>query len=237
MMLPGLQEGFAHYGLAWDEQMQQRFSQFTEELLETNRVMNLTAITEPQEIVTKHYLDSVFPLTQPYIQPGCKMIDVGCGAGFPSIPMKIARPDIQLTLLDSLQKRLTFLRRVVDHMELQQVECVHARAEEGAQKKELREQYDVAVSRAVANLRVLTELCCGYIKKGGYFLALKGPNAEQEVQEARTAITAMGCQLEGVVAAPVPGTDMEHTLVVIRKVKATHPQYPRNYGRISKKPL
>lgn len=237
MLLPGLQEGFAQYGLAWDEQMEHRFCQFTQELLETNKVMNLTAITEPQEIVTKHYLDSVFPLTQPYLGMGCCVIDVGCGAGFPSIPMKIARPDIQLTLLDALQKRLTFLQRVVQQMALQQVQCIHARAEEGAHKRELREQYDVAVSRAVANLQVLTELCCGYIRQGGYFLALKGPNAGQEVQQAGAAIAAMGCQLEGVIAAPVPGTDMEHTLVVIRKVKKTPPQYPRNYGRISKKPL
>lgn len=237
MMLPGLQEGFAAYGLTWDETMAKRFAQFTEELIETNKVMNLTAITEPAEIVTKHYLDSVFPLTQPYFPQGCSVIDVGCGAGFPSVPMKIARPDLKLTLLDSLQKRLTFLRRTVDAMELEQVECVHARAEEGAQKKELREQYDVAVSRAVANLRVLTELCCGYVKKGGYFLALKGPNAAQEVEEAKSAIAAMGCQLEALIAAPVPGTDMEHTLVVIRKVKKTNPNYPRNYGRISKKPL
>jgi 16S rRNA (guanine527-N7)-methyltransferase len=232
-----LKEGFETYGLSYNDTIEQRFSAFTGELLRVNEVMNLTAITEPEEVMRKHYLDSVFPLTLPYIPEGAKVIDVGCGAGFPGLPMKLARDDIQLTLLDALQKRIGFLQGCVELIGLQGVECIHARAEEGAQKPQLREQYDVAVSRAVANLRTLTELCCGYIKEGGYFIALKGPGAQAEVDEAKNAIGTMGCKVVEVIDAPIPGLDTAHCCVVIQKIKPTDPKYPRNFGRIRKKPL
>ncbi|MGI6030007.1 MAG: 16S rRNA (guanine(527)-N(7))-methyltransferase RsmG [Eubacteriales bacterium] len=232
-----LQEGFASYGLPLTPEQEQQFLEYTQRLLETNQVMNLTAITDPPEVMRKHHLDSVYPLTLSCFTPGCRVVDVGCGAGFPGLPIKLARPDISLTLLDSLAKRVGFLQGCVDALGLEEVTCIHARAEEAARQPEHREQYDVAVSRAVANLRVLVELCGAYVKVGGVFVALKGPGAAAEVEEARTAVGSMGFALEEVRSAPIPGTDLEHCLVILRKKRPTPSHLPRPFGKIRKKPL
>lgn len=219
----------------YDTQLAQ-FARYAELLLEWNEKMNLTAITEPTEIVTKHFVDSLYGL--PYLAAGDRLIDVGTGAGFPGIPLKIARPDLSLTLLDSLNKRLNFLNAVVSELSLADAKTVHARAEEGAAKKSpLREQFDVAVSRAVAQLNTLAEYCLPYVKAGGTFLAYKGGDVEEECMNAKNAVKTLGGEIADIVKYTIPTTDITHSLVVIKKLKPTADIYPRQQGRITKKPL
>ncbi len=213
-----------------------QLARYGELLVEWNEKMNLTAITEPYDIVTKHFIDSLYGLS--YLPSGGSLIDVGTGAGFPGIPLKIARPDISLTLLDSLNKRLTFLNEVVHELSLPDVKTVHARAEEGAVKKSpLREFFDVATSRAVAQLNALAEYCLPYVKVGGVFLAYKGGDVEEECKNAKNAIKTLGGDIREILPYTIPTTDITHTLVVIEKVKETADIYPRQQGKISKKPL
>lgn len=169
-----LQEAAEAYGLCLTERMVEQFTLYYELLLEWNEKINLTAITEPKEVAIKHMIDSLSCLDEKVFPDGASVIDVGTGAGFPGIPLKIFRPDLKLTLLDSLNKRIKFLQEVVDRLELSEVQCIHARAEEGARNKALREKFDVAVSRAVARLQVLAEYCIPFVRVGGYFVALKG---------------------------------------------------------------
>lgn len=219
----------------FDSQLTQ-FARYAELLVEWNQKMNLTAITEPNEIVTKHFVDSLYGLG--YLAAGDRLIDVGTGAGFPGIPLKIARPDLSLTLLDSLNKRLTFLNTVIEALSLPDAKTVHARAEEGALKKSpLREQFDVAVSRAVAQLNSLSEYCLPYVKVGGTFLAYKGGNVEEECKNAKNAVKTLGGEIADVVKYTIPTTDITHALVVIKKIKQTSDIYPRQQGKITKKPL
>ncbi len=232
-----LTSGLSEYKLTYSDKTVENFFKFSNLLVEWNKVMNLTGITEDCDIVVKHYLDSVAPLTLPYFKENMRVIDVGCGAGFPGFPIKIVREDLEVTLLDSLNKRINFLKECVKELKLDRVICVAGRAEEYAQKAEYREKFDIALSRAVANLQVLIELCCGYIKVGGYFIALKGPAAYDEVEGARGAIEKMGCELVDVIEAKVPNSDLAHTMVIIKKVKETPKEYPRNFGRITKKAL
>ena len=202
-------------------------------LLEKNRVMNLTAITEPEAVAQLHFLDSAALLT---VEPlaGKSVIDVGTGAGFPGLPLKIAQPDISLTLLDSLDKRVRFLGDVCAATGLTDVTCLHARAEEAP---ELRGQFDAAVSRAVARLYLLCELCLPFVRTGGVFLAMKGPDCAEELDEARSAIRKLGGTYERTVTYTVPGTDVTHSVVVIRKTAATPPKYPRRWAKMQKEHL
>lgn len=217
-----------------DEQINQ-YMTYMDMLIETNKSLNLTAITEPQEIVTKHFLDSVTACK--FIPQGANVIDVGCGAGFPGLPVKIARDDISLTLLDSLAKRLSFIENVLMANGTKNARCVHARAEDGARDKAHREKYDVALSRAVANMAVLCEYCLPYVKVGGMLLALKGPAAPEELKNAEKAIKTLGGEIMEVAEAEVPFTDLLHKIVIVKKVRPCPKEYPRKAGTPSKKPI
>ena len=199
-------------------------------LLEKNKVMNLTAITDPEDVATLHFLDSAALLTLADLKDKT-VVDVGTGAGFPGMPLKILEPSIRMTLLDSLGKRITFLQEVCDELGLQNVQCVHARAEEFA--AEHRETFDLAVSRAVAALPVLCELCLPLVKPGGKFLAMKSA----ELAASQHAIAILGGAVEAVRDYAIPGTDVRHRLIVVEKVKKTPEKYPRMFAKIKKNPL
>ena len=228
-----LTNGFAEMGLTLPAEAPARFRRYWELLEERNAVMNLTAITGEAETARLHFLDSAAALL-PEPLAGRRVIDVGTGAGFPGLPMKLAEPSISLTLLDSLGKRVDFLSQVCAELGLSDVECVHARAEECATR---RETYDCAVSRAVARLNILCELCLPYVRVGGCFLALKGPAAPEELDEAGRAIAALGGTLERVFEYAVPGEALQHKIVVIRKSAPTPKKYPRRFALIKKAPL
>ncbi len=209
-----------------------KFSIYCEMLKEWNEKINLTAITDDCEIAEKHFLDSILPLTMVDIPQNSTVIDVGTGAGFPSIPIKIMREDLNIILLDSLEKRLNFLRNLSDNLGYTN-ETVHSRAEDGARTVEHREKYDVSVSRAVANLQKLSEYCLPYVKVGGMFIALKGSTGRQEVDEAKNAIRLCGGEVSQIVDYTLPNGD-GRTLVVITKINSTPDKYPRNSAQIKK---
>lgn len=227
-----LQTGLAELGLP-DEGIP-ALLRFSDALVERNKVMNLTAITEPSEIATLHFLDCAALLTLADLK-GKSVVDVGTGAGFPGMPLKILEPSIHMTLLDSLNKRIDFLKEVCADLGLTDVECVHSRAEEFAAQH--REQFDFATSRAVANLQVLSELCLPLVKVGGCFLAMKAVDSDDELEQAKKAIAVLGGKLEKVFDYPIPNTDIRHRLVMIRKVKPTPAKYPRIFAKIKKTPL
>ena len=206
-------------------------------LTEWNEKMNLTAITDEYSVATKHFLDCMAIFDHIEFKDGASVIDVGCGAGFPSAVMAIERPDLKITMLDSLNKRLNFLNCVIEEVPLPNCATLHARAEEFANKKEYREKYDFAVSRAVANLASLCELCMGYVKVGGYFVALKGPSVTDEIKMAEKAIATLGGELQGVINYSIPTTDLCHNLVVIKKVRPMEKRFPRKSPKPIKEPL
>ena len=207
---------------------------YGEMLLEKNKVMNLTAITEPNEVATLHFLDSLC-LTRYVKLDGKQMVDVGTGAGFPGLPLRLAVPDLQLTLLDSLGKRITFLEEVCADLGLSNVACVHGRAEEFASAH--REQFDYAVSRAVAALPMLVELCLPLVRPGGAFLAMKSVDSDEELQSAAHAISVLGGRVAAKEDYLIPGTQVQHRLIVIEKVSPTPAKYPRGFAKIKKSPL
>ena len=207
---------------------------FSAMLLEKNQVMNLTAITEPAQVATLHLLDSLAVLLGADFA-GKTVVDVGTGAGFPGMPLAIARRDVSVTLLDSLGKRVKFLEEVREALDLQNVACVHGRAEEFAGA--CREGFDIAVSRAVASLATLCELCLPLVKVGGVFLAMKSTGCEAEVEAAGRAIRLLGGELRESVDYTIPSTDVTHRLVVIAKVSPTPKKYPRAFSQIKKQPL
>ena len=226
-----LREGLPILKLDLPEQTQKTLCAFGEAVIEQNKVMNLTAITEPAQVAKLHLLDSLSVLTvAPF--PGKKVIDVGCGAGFPGVPLKIACPDMELTLLDSLGKRMNWLQAVLPTLGVQ-AQCVTARAEEAVQT--CRESYDYATSRAVARLPILLELTAPYVKVGGAVLAMKGTAAQEELEESQGAIKKLGLKLEKVHQFPIDGT--AHTVIVLRKIAPTPKQYPRRYAKIKQAPL
>lgn len=218
-----------------DTQLKQ-FDTYKNLLVEWNEKMNLTAITESNDVATKHFIDSLYGLK--FLKNSKTLIDVGTGAGFPGLPLKIANSSLSLTLLDSLNKRLNFLTEVTNRIGLSDVTMVHSRAEDGARVgSSLRESFDVAVSRAVANLSVLTEYCLPYVKCGGVFLAYKGSDVEDELAESQNAIELLGGEVNGIYKYTIPKTDITHSIVVIKKIKSTPDKYPRQNGKIQKKPL
>lgn len=226
-----------HLKLPFDEVQYDQFMQYKSLLKEWNEKVNLTAITEDGEIISKHFIDSIQAFQFDGLNEAETLIDVGTGAGFPGLPIKIMKPEIRITLLDSLNKRLNFLRAVSEDLKLENVELVHSRAEDGARKPEYRDSFDVAVSRAVANLTLLTELCLPYVKVGGHFIALKGPAVEQEIRDAEYAVKVLGGKITEVKEVQIEGTDLKHNLVVIRKMKATPKAYPRSSSAIKKSPI
>ncbi len=230
-----LSDGAEKLGTHLTDTQTEQFLKYAELLVEWNNNINLTAITDDEGIVTKHFLDSLTPLLTDKITGS--VIDVGTGAGFPGIPLKIARPNISLTLLDSLNKRINFLQTVCSELELDGVTFIHSRAEDGGRNKQLREKFDVCVSRAVANLAVLSELCLPFVKVGGVFLALKGPLADTEIESGKKAVALLGGEIVGVSAFDIPFTDLNHKIIMIKKVRHTPTQYPRKAGIPSKKPI
>lgn len=222
-------------GIKLTAQQVDQFQTYMELLLEWNEKINLTAITQPEEVVEKHFLDSLTLLSWGKLKQGAKVIDVGTGAGFPGIPLKIARPDIDLTLLDGTMKRLNFLGEVCTALKLS-ARRIHKRAEEAGLDKTMRERYDVATARAVANLPVLAEYCMPLIKMKGYFIAMKGPGAEQELEAAGNALDILGSGEPGVLSLTLPGGE-ERSLVICQKLRFTPKGYPRHGGTILKHPL
>ena len=209
------------------------FCAFGSALVEKNRVMNLTAITEPEQVARLHFLDCIALLGAANFY-GKTVIDVGCGAGFPGVPLKIAEPSIDLTLLDSLKKRMDWLESTLPELGIE-AQCVAARAEEYALAH--REQYDIAVSRAVARLTMLAELCLPLVRVGGHFVAMKSADSDEELSQAARAIATLGGKVTRIWDYPVPGTDAVHRAVVITKVKATPKPYPRRFAKIKQQPL
>lgn len=217
------------------ENMIIQFCQYADLLVSWNKKMNLTSIIEPKEIAVKHFLDSISILQHINFMDSCKVIDIGTGAGFPGIPLKIVRPDINLTLMDSLNKRLIFLKDVLMNLNIN-ADLIHARAENFAHNNDYREKYDFVVSRAVANLNVLSELCLPYVKVNGFFVAMKSKKVEFEVSESLNAIKKLGGILEKVDNFNlVDGS--ERSIVKIKKINSTPSIYPRHSAKISKKPL
>jgi len=218
------------------EQMGQ-FATYQQLLLEWNEKINLTTIIEPKEIAIKHFADSLSVASVVPLKEGSRVIDVGTGAGFPGIPVKIGFPNVEMTLLDSLQKRIGFLEEAVEQLDLTDVVCVHSRAEDGGKNPLYREQFDYCISRAVANLAVLSEYCLPFVAVGGLFLSLKGPDVESELLTAEKAIETLGGKVEQVYSISIPNSDLHHRLVCIRKVEKTPSQYPRKAGKATKKPI
>lgn len=230
-MLTTLKEGLPSLGLELSERTQNTLCDFGRGVVKQNEVMNLTAITEPAQVAKLHLLDSLSLLALADLR-GKKLIDVGCGAGFPGVPVKIACPEVKLTLLDSLAKRMSWLESFLPQLGVD-AEFVTARAEEAITAR--REQYDFATSRAVARLNILLELTAPYVKVGGAVLAMKGSAAMEELEEAKNAIRRLGLKVEKVQEFPVDGT--AHTVIVLRKISHTPPQYPRRYAKIKQAPL
>lgn len=206
-------------------------------VVEKNKVMNLTGITEFDEFIDKHYIDSLSIVNAVDMTRVNSIIDVGTGAGFPGIPLKIAFPHLKITLLDSLNKRINFLNEVIAVLGLQNVETCHGRAEDFGHRKEYREQYDLCASRAVANLSTLTEYCLPFVKVGGQFVSYKSGNVDNELKESSKAIKILGGEAGKVCSFVLPGTDFARTLVPIKKIKMTGNKYPRKAGTPSKEPL
>ncbi len=229
-----LKNGFSAMKLSVSDAQIAQLEDFTARMLETNKVMNLTRITDPKEIAEKHLLDCA-SLLQAADFSKKSVVDVGCGAGFPGMPLHILCPSCKLTLLDSLGKRIRFLQGCIDAMNLSDIEAVHARAEEFAAKH--REQYDFAVSRAVAQLNVLAELSLPLVKQGGAFIAMKSKDTDEELERAKKAIRLLGGEIEKIIDYTIPHTEITHRLVVIRKKNHTPKQYPRPFRKISASPL
>ena len=212
-----------------------RFALYCTELQEWNRRMNLTAITDDEGVAEKHFADSLLPLTIVALPAGASLVDVGSGAGFPGLPMALVRPDLRVTFLDSLQKRLTFLAQLTQKLEVP-ARMLHARAEDAGQDPQYREQFDIATARAVANLNTLAEYCLPLVKVGGRFIAMKGPEADAEAKAAANALKKLGGQYEETRAFTLPDGSARG-LVFCKKISQTPTVYPRNGGKIAKKPL
>ena len=214
------------------EEQYEKFYDYMKLLTEWNEKVNLTAITEPEEIISKHFVDSLTIL--PYIKEGKKVIDIGTGAGFPGIPLKIAKPEIEITLLDSLNKRIMFLEEIISKLNLKEIEAIHSRAEEYV--KDNRESYDIAVSRAVAELPTLLEYLLPYVKVGGKCICMKGPKAMEEIEKSKKALDVLGGKIEKVENVQING-EMDRNIIIISKIRTTPLKYPRKAGKPAKEPI
>lgn len=219
-----------------DNQIEQ-FEKYKTILLEWNEKINLTAITDEKEIYIKHFLDSISCSNLSYIKNAESIIDIGSGAGFPGVPLSILFPEKKITLIDSLNKRVRYLNTLIDELGLKNIDVYHGRAEEFGKNNQFRECYDVAVSRAVARLNILSEFCIPFIKKGGHFICYKGMNIDEEIADGEKAIEILGCKTLDKIKTDIPFIDMKHYLLIIEKIKSTPKEYPRKSGMPAKKPL
>ena len=225
-------------GIELKEEQLSMLSSFYEMLVEKNKVMNLTGITEWDDVVLRHYIDSISISEIINLNDfRGKVLDLGTGAGFPGIPLKIIFPNLQITLFDSLNKRIRFLQEVIDELELKNIEAIHGRAEEFGKNSDYREQYDLVVSRAVANIATLSEYCLPFVKVGGSFISYKTDSVEEEISNSGKAVSILGGKIERVEHFTLPNTDMERSLLQIKKIKTTSKKFPRKAGLPSKEPL
>jgi len=232
-----LKEGALQFGVDLDEKQLAQFYRYYEMLIDWNEKINLTAITEFEEVLKKHFLDSISIGRIIGQDESVSLLDIGTGAGFPGIPIKIAFPNIKVTLLDSLNKRVNFLNEVIKELQLEDICALHGRAEDFAKKKEMREQFDYCVSRAVANLSSLCEFCLPYVKVGGSFVSYKSGKAQEELEVSANAVSILGGDNVKANEFFLPGTDFKRTFVIIEKVKETPAKYPRKAGTPVKQPL
>ena len=232
-----LEEGCKELGITLDEIQKKQFTDFYEYLVEKNKVMNLTGITEFQEVLIKHFLDSLTCVKAVDMSRIKSIMDIGTGAGFPGVPLKIAFPHLEACLLDSLKKRVNFLEETFQLLKLENITAIHGRAEEYAKNKQYRETYDLCVSRAVSNLATLSEYCLPYVKTGGYFISYKSGTVQEEVEQAQKAVKILGGKIQDVVYFQLPDSEIQRSLVVIEKIKATPGRYPRKAGTPLKEPL
>lgn len=232
-----LEQKLGELGIKQDQNQLERFHKFYQLLIEWNKVMNLTGITEYEDVVEKHFVDSLSIIKAIDLSGIHTVIDVGTGAGFPGIPLKIAFPHLRVVLLDSLNKRIKFLDEVISQLGLTEIRTIHGRAEEYARKEEYREQFDLCVSRAVANLSTLSEYCLPYIQVGGIFVPYKSGEIDDEVEQSKKAVRILGGNIKDVMKFELPGTDIHRSFVLIHKEQHTQKKYPRKAGIPAKEPL
>ena len=225
------------YGLNLTEDQISAFNKYYELLYEWNKKINLTAITEPKDVAIKHMVDSLSCFKADLFKENISLIDVGTGAGFPGLPLKIFYPSLKLTLLDSLNKRVKFLQLVVDELGLKDVEVIHARSEEAARNKKYREKFDLATARAVAKLPIICEYCLPFVKDGGTFIALKGRQYEEEATQAQKAIKVLGGEIADIMPVKLPEIDDKRAVIYIKKIKSTPKTYPRKAGTPERNPI
>ena len=230
-----IQEYSNEIGVLLNEKQINQFYTYMNLLLEWNEKINLTAITKPEEIILKHFIDSMTIAKE--IKEEARLIDVGTGAVFPGIPLKIIREDMEVTLLDSLNKRILFLQEVINQLSLTKVEAIHSRVEEFGKNKKYRESFDYATSRAVANLSTLSEYLIPLVKVNGCCISMKGPDIKEEIQQSKKAILLLGGKIEKIHNFQLPKSDIKRNVIVIRKVKKTPPKYPRKPGMAAKEPI
>lgn len=223
--------------IKYDENVYEQFELYTNYLLEYNDKVNLTAITQKNDIYLKHYLDSLTVLKYFDIKQNAKAIDIGTGAGFPAIPVKIIRKDIKMDLVDSLNKRIIFLQNLIQKLNLQNINPIHSRAEELANNKDYRQMYDICLSRAVANMSTLSEYCTPFLKQGGYLLCLKGQNVDEEIKNSQNAMKKLNCKIVEKIEVNIPFSDLNHNIIVVEKIGPTPKAYPRKSGTPAKNPL
>ncbi|CEI74315.1 MULTISPECIES: 16S rRNA (guanine(527)-N(7))-methyltransferase RsmG [Romboutsia] len=232
-----LRQGLKDFGIEPSDKMLNDFKVYREILVDWNQKMNLTGIEEEKEVYIKHFLDSVSAVVNGYIKDGMSIIDVGTGAGFPGLPLKICLENANVTLLDSLNKRINFLKEVSNTLGLTNMEFIHGRAEDFGKSEQYREQYDIATARAVAGLPILMEFCVPFVKVGGYFVCLKGPNANLELEESKAAMDVLGLEFIEKIDVELPETDLDHNILVFKKVRNTPEKYPRKAGKPAKSPI
>jgi len=230
-------KGAEELNISIEEKDINSFEIYKEMLKEWNTKINITTITDDEDIDIKHFLDSLTPLVTNLFDGKKNLIDIGTGGGFPGIPLKIIKRELNVTLLDSLNKRINFLNEVINRLELEDIIAIHARAEEMSIKPVYREKYDIAISRAVASLNTLSEYCIPFVKLGGYFISMKGPDAEEELKSGNNAIKVLGGRIVDKKLICIPESDIMHSLIIIEKIKETPTKYPRGGGKPRKNPL
>ncbi|MFA5576710.1 MAG: 16S rRNA (guanine(527)-N(7))-methyltransferase RsmG [Tissierellaceae bacterium] len=232
-----LLQGVKEFNIDLDQNQIRKFAIYKKLLKEWNKKINITAITDDVEIDIKHFLDSLTPITSGLFSENARVIDIGTGGGFPGLPLKIFNENLNISLLDSLNKRIVFLKELINILELQGIEAIHGRAEDLGRNPQYREKYDVCISRAVASLNTLSEYCIPFVKLGGHFISMKGPNVEDEVREAEKAIGILGGRIIDIRTMKIPQSNIVHSLIIVEKTSETATKYPRVGGNPKKNPL